>query len=179
MAITVLQPNTIWLGGPRTDVADLVCGSGGSIGSVICPGMLIERYNPSGTFIRFRPHNTASVATERMLAIEASELNKGVNDGYAIGDIVRAVQGAGGTSFWGLIASGQNITAGQKLESNGDGTLKAYATLGAAIFSALESINNTSGWAGPGTPSSPNPPAQTGGAAALPAGVARIRIEVV
>lgn len=168
MAITMLAPNTIWLGGPATETNDL------EAGVAICPGMLVERYNPSGAIVRLRPHATASVATTRQLAVENSMDNKNVNDGYAVGNLVRTVQGAGGTSFWGLIASGQNIVAGQKLESNGDGTLKAYATLGAALFVAVESINNTSGNAGP-----TNPPPETGTTTALPTGAARIRIEVV
>jgi hypothetical protein len=168
MSITGLQPNTIWLGGPRQQVNDMAAGV------AICPGMLVERYNPSGTQVRVRPHATASVATTRALATEASMLNKGVNDGYAINDLVEISELAGGSSAWALIASGQNITAGQKLESNGDGTLKAYANLGAALFAALESVNNTNGTAGP-----TNPPPETGKTTALPAGVARIRVEVV
>lgn len=168
MAITMLQPNTIWLGGPRTVVNDLAAGV------AICPGMLVERYVPSGTQVRLRPHATADVATGRFVATEASMLNKNVNDGYAINDLVEVSEGAGGSSFWMIIASGQNIAAGQKLQSAGDGTLKAYANLGAAVFSALESVNNTSGNAGP-----TNPPPETGKTTALPTGAARIRVEVV
>jgi hypothetical protein len=168
MSITVLQPNTIWLGGPRQQVNDMAAGV------AICPGMLVERYVPSGTQVRIRPHATASVSTGRYVATEASMLNKGVNDGYAINDLVEQSQLGGGSSAWMIIASGQNITAGQKLESAGDGTLKAYATLGAAIFAALESVNNTNGNAGPS-----NPPPETGKTTALPVGAARIRVEVV
>ena len=168
MSITMLQPNTIWLGGPRTQVNDL------QAGVAVCPGHLVERYVPSGTKVQCRPHTTASVATPRAIATEASMLNKGVNDGYAIGDLVEISEGAGGTSFWLLVASGQNITAGQKMESNGDGSLKAYATAGGALFSALESINNTNGYANGSTP-----PPETGKTTALPAGVARIRGEVI
>jgi hypothetical protein len=72
-----------------------------------------------------------------------------------------------------LIPSGQNIAAGALLGSHGDGTLQAVGG-GVALFEALESINNTTGAAGP-----TNPPPQTGGATALPAGAARIRVEVL
>jgi hypothetical protein len=169
MAITPLQPNTIWLAGPAPAmVNDLAAGV------AICPGMLVERYVPSGVIIRLRPHATASVATGRFVAVEHSMVNKGVNDGYAINDLVECVELMGGSSAWMLIPSGQSITAGTKLESNGDGTLKTYATLGAALFSALETVNNTNGNAGP-----VNPPPQTGGVTALPVGAARIRVEVV
>lgn len=168
MAITFKQPNTIYLAGPKQEVNDLACGV------AVCPGMLVERYVPSGTQVRLRPHATASVATARAVAVEHSMANKSVNDGYAINDLVEVVEGAGGSTFWMLIPSGQNIAAGQKLESNGDGTLKAYVTLGAALFSALESVNNTTGSAGP-----TNPPPETGKTTALPVGAARIRVEVV
>jgi hypothetical protein len=136
--------------------------------------MLVERYVPSGTQVRVRPHATASVSTARNFAVEQSELNQGVNDGYAVNDLVRSKIVAPGGTVWALIPSGQNITAGQKLESNGDGTLKAYATLGAALCSAMESVNNTNGNAGP-----TNPPPQTGSTTALPVGAARIRVEVL
>ena len=175
MSIQPLQPNTIWLGaisGERPiEVNDLAAGV------AICPGMLIEGYVPSGTIKRVRPHATASVATAPNFAVEQSMVNKGVNDGYAINDLVQSKIGRSGQTFWALIPSGQSITFGQKLESNGDGSLKAYATLGAAIVSAAETVNNTNGLAGPGTFANPNPAPQTGGTTALPAGWARIRVE--
>src|ERR1700682_4456000 len=116
MAITPQQPNTIWLGkvGDRpVEVNDLAAGV------AICPGMLIESYVPSGTINRVRPHATASVATAPNFAVEQSELNQGVNDGYAVNDLVRSKIGRSGCKVWALIPSGQNIAFGQKLESNG------------------------------------------------------------
>lgn len=168
MAITPLQPNTIWLGGPRTQVNDLAAGV------AIAPGMVVERYVPSGTQVRLKPHSTADVATGRFVATEASMLNKNVNDLYAINDLVEVSELAGGSFVWLIIASGQNIVAGQKLQSAGDGTVKAYATLGAALFAATESVNNSTGSAGP-----TNPPQETGATRALPVGAARIRAEVI
>ena len=168
MSITILQPNTIHLGGPAQRVNDLAAGV------AIAPGMLVERYVPSGTQVRLRPHATADVSTGRYVATEASMLNKNVNDLYAINDLVEQVHLTGGSTAWMIIASGQNIVAGQKLQSAGDGTLKAYVTLGAAIFAALESVNNTTGSAGP-----TNPPQETGATRALPVGAARIRVEAI
>lgn len=167
MAITLNQPNTIHLAGPVQEVGDLACGV------AICPGHLVERYNPSGTIIRLRPHTTGGGATMRLLAVEQSDVNKGVNDGYAIGDLVQAKAFPTGSSAWALIASGQNIVAGNKLESAGDGTLRILAS-GVALFSAIESVNNTTGNAGP-----TNPPPQTGGTTSLPVGAARIRVEAL
>ena len=168
MAITVLQPNTIWLGGPKTEINDRIAGV------AICPGHLVERYNPSGALLQWRPHSTAAGGnTTRAVAVDNSMVNKGVNDGYAIGDLVNVIEGAAGTSFWMLIASGQNIAPGAMLESVGDGTLRVWAS-GTKLFQALEAVNNTTGNAGP-----TNPPPQTGGTTALPVGSARIRVEVV
>jgi hypothetical protein len=169
MAITPLAPNTIWLGGERPiEVGDLAAGV------AICPGMLVERYVPSGTLVRVRPHATASVATAPNFAVEQSMVNKGVNDGYAVNDLVQSKIGRSGSTFWAIIPSGQDIAAGTKLESNGDGTLKTYATLGAAICTATETVNNTNGNAGP-----TNPPPETGKTTALPVGAARIRVEIL
>ena len=110
-----------------------------------------------------------------MFAVEQSEVNKNVNDVYAINDLVRAKHISVPGTAWAIIASGQNITAGQKLESNGDGTLKAYATVGAALCYALESVNNSTGAGGPG----PTNPAPQSGGTGLTAGMARIRVEIL
>jgi hypothetical protein len=131
MAITRLNPNTVFLGGPRQDINDLAAGA------AITPGHLIERYVPSGTINRVRVHSTAGGAGPRLVAIERSSANKGPDDAYAIGDLVDAVALTGGSSAWMFIASGQNITHGQKLESAGDGTLRALAA-GVCLFTALE-----------------------------------------
>jgi hypothetical protein len=73
-----------------------------------------------------------------LVALDRIELNKGVDDAYAIGDLVKAGYFWPGDRFWGLIPSGQNITQGAKLQSNGDGKLKAYST-GPGGFVAVSS----------------------------------------
>ena len=137
MALVRYPPNTIHLGGDMVEVGDLAAGA------VITPGMLIERYNSSGTAL-WRHHSTASVATAPAFALNQSMLNKGVNDTYGVGDLVQAAIGSPGSTFWARIASGQNIVTGAKLESAGDGTLKVYAT-GVPLATALESKNATGG----------------------------------
>lgn len=166
MAVTQIQPNTIWLGGPRTEIGDLACSE------ALCPGHLLERFNNSGV-IRWRKHASAAGAGPRAFATEQSMLNKGVNDGYAANDLVEVSEGSGGSTFWALIASGQNITAGQKLESAGNGTLRAFAS-GVVLATSLENVNNTNGDQGP-----TNPPPETGATTALPVGAARLRVECV
>lgn len=138
MSITRYPPNTIHLGGEAvTIVNDLVAKE------VITPGMLIERVNDSGT-PKYQKHGTAAQGGARTYALDQSMLNKGVDETYAIGDLVEAVVCPAGTTIWALIASGQNIAAGIKLESAGNGTLRVLAA-GQPIAQALEAANNTAG----------------------------------
>ncbi len=130
MAVTVLAPGTIWLGGPRTEENTLAASES------ITPGHLVERFNSTGVW-RLRKHATAAAATAQMVATEKSMSNGSIADTYAANDLVEASIGAGGSSFLMFIASGQNIVFGQTLESAGDGTLRALAS-GVALFSALE-----------------------------------------
>lgn len=145
MAITKYPPNTIWLGGPRTEIGDVAAGE------VITPGMLVERTPTTGLW---RKHALAAGPCHSF-ATEQNMINKSVDDTYAIGDLAEVTLGAPGTNAWLIIASGANIAAGDKLESAGNGKLRAW-TNGVAPFTALEAKNNS---AGPGD--------------------ARIRVEVV
>lgn len=134
MSITRYDPNKIHLGGMKVDVNDLAASES------ITPGHLIDRFNNAGV-IRFRKHNTASVFTAAIFAEGHFMANKGVDDPYAVGDLVEAFVCQAGTTVWAYIASGQNVVAGNKLESAGDGTLKVGTT--APIASALENKTAT------------------------------------
>jgi hypothetical protein len=130
MSITRLNPNVVFLGGNRTQINDLAASE------AITPGHLVDRFNSAGV-IRWRKHATASIAVAPAFATEHSMANKGVDDAYGIGDLVEVSVGEPGAAFWAFIASGQNIVAGNKLESAGDGTLKIFSA-GIVIASALE-----------------------------------------
>ena len=134
MAITRNDPNTVYLGGPRTVVGDLAASE------AITPGHLIEKFNNAGVW-RVRKHTGTSLAGSTY-ATEQSMQNKGVDDAYAANDLVEAVVGAPGTTIWALIASGQTIVFGNDLESAGNGTLKIY-NAGVKIATALESKTAT------------------------------------
>lgn len=136
MSITRYPPNTIWLGGPRTEIGDIAAKE------AITPGHLVERINTAGVW-QWRKHATAGGDTTRAVATEQSMLNKGVDDAYAAGDLMEVSELAGGSNAWMLIASGQTIVYGQGLESAGDGTLRAIAS-GTMLFKALESKTATS-----------------------------------
>lgn len=138
MSITKRNPNTIYLGGGlpggeggMTLVNDLV-----TIG-VVTPGMLVEYRNDSGT-LKWGVHDTADDPVLPAVALEQIELNKGVDNNYAAGDLIKVGILRPGSQFWGLIPSGQNISPGAILQSNGDGKLKAAGT-GVKKFVALES----------------------------------------
>jgi hypothetical protein len=148
MTISKYPPRTIWLGGPRTEIGDIAASE------AITPGHLVERFNASGV-IRYRKHATAGGDTVRAVATEQSMLNLGVDNAYAAGDLMEVSELGPGGYVWMIIASGQNIAAGQKLESAGNGTLRALAS-GTPLFAATENKDNS---AGPGD--------------------ARIRVEVV
>jgi len=130
MSITRNNPNTVFLGGERIQVNDL------AVSEAVTPGHLVERFN-NGGIIRWRKHATAGGGGPVAVATDAAMLNKGVDDDYAANDLAEvSVLQPGGTA-WMLIASGQNISAGQKLESAGNGTLRAFAS-GVILATALE-----------------------------------------
>ena len=134
MSITRSNPNTVYLGGPRTVINDMAAKA------AITPGHLVERVNTAGVW-QWQKHATAAGDAQRSVACDQSMLNKGVDDDYAAGDLVEVAQGVNGTNFWMLIASGQNIAYGDSLESAGDGTLRILAA-GVALFKALETKAN-------------------------------------
>jgi hypothetical protein len=130
MAITRLNPNQVFLGGNRVQVNDLAASE------TITPGHLVDRFN-NGGIIRWRKHATASIACVPAFATEHSMANKGVDDVYNANDLVEVSVCEAGAAVWAFIASGQNIVAGNKLESAGDGTLKIFSA-GIVLASALE-----------------------------------------
>jgi hypothetical protein len=134
MSITRYAPGTVFLGGNRVQIGDLAASE------AITPGHLVDRFN-SGGVIRFRKHATAGGATARLVATEQANVGKGIDDAYAANDLMEVSALATGAEAYMFIASGQNIAAGNKLESAGDGTLRILAS-GTALFSALENQAN-------------------------------------
>ncbi len=137
MAITRQTPNTIRITQPSAVVNDLVASA------AITPGHLVERFNSSGV-PKFRKHATAGGDTARLVALDQMMLNLDVDTAYAAGDLVEVGVFRPGDVAWMLVASGEGIVAGQKLESKGDGTLRSNAA-GTALFTALEAVDNSAG----------------------------------
>ncbi len=133
MSITRYNPNTIFLGGDRTMVNDLAASA------TIKPGHLVQRFNNAGV-IRWQVA-TADVAGPPAVADDQPELNKGVDDTYALNDLMKVSILHKGAVAWMLVASGQTVVAGALLGSAGDGTLKTSPTV--ARFTALENVTAT------------------------------------
>lgn len=114
----------------------------GAAASAITPGMLVVR-NSSGNWI---PHGTAAEAAgvPRDFAMERDEMGKDMDTAYAVGDRVKVAHLCAGERVNALIANGVNVAIGAKLESAGNGTLRAVTT-GQVLGIALEAVNNTSG----------------------------------
>lgn len=89
--------------------------------SAITPGHLIE-FDAAGAF---QPHATAGGAAGTWFALERDEAGREINVDYAAGDRVKAGFFHAGMRVNALVASGQNLAAGDELNSAGDGTLTA------------------------------------------------------
>ena len=136
MALTARAPNTVFLGGHKTDITGYVAVE------TITPGMIIEYHNDSGT-LKWGVHDSADGAVQRVVALDQPALNKGISDTVAAGSEVLAAALSPGARFNAIIPSGQNITQGAYLQSNGDGKLKALGS-GTGAFVAVETIGSVS-----------------------------------
>ena len=132
MSVTQYAPNTIYLGGgSKTVINDLVAVE------AITPGMICEYHNDSG-LLKWGVHDSADDNVEAFVLNNEIINNHGVDVPCAAGDLVEVLSLTAGATFWAIIPSGQNITRGARLQSNGDGKLKALGS-GKAKFLALES----------------------------------------
>jgi len=128
MAIKRTDPNTIFLGGDRTQVGDL------AVSTVLLPGMGVERFNNAGV-IRWRKAAADSVGPAAVITNQ-SMLNKKVDDPYNVGELAEVSILEAGAAAWMFLASGQVIVAGDKLGNAGDGSLKKNAAV--TLYTALE-----------------------------------------
>jgi hypothetical protein len=86
------------------------------------PGHLVEIMSTG----KVRKHATAGGTAERMFAIENELEGRGVDDAYAAGDRAQVRIFRAGDVVNAILADGENVSIGTKLQSNGDGTLRAY-----------------------------------------------------
>lgn len=141
MTISPRDPNTILLstpGGPRVIVDQFIASE------AITPGHLIEMIPAqSSAAPQWRKNASATNVAPPIVALEQSHYNLGVDDDYAIGDLVCAAYVHVGDVIWGLLPSGQNIQMSEYLQSNGDGTFKtASAVTADANVAQWQSLDN-------------------------------------
>lgn len=135
MAVEIRPPRTIHLGGDIVLVNDRVAGE------EILPGALVDR--EGGQYLN---HPASGVKAQPAFALDQTEMNKGVDFPYAANDLIKVGIGRPGSTFWALLASGQDIADGDLLSSAGDGTLEEHAGAPAdAVASAIETLDNTDG----------------------------------
>lgn len=94
-----------------------------SCSAAITPGDLIEIN--SG---QWRKHAGAGLNAPPWFALERDEMGDDIDTAYASGDYVKAGFFSKGMRVNALIPIGQTLVKGDKLESNGDGTLRKLVT---------------------------------------------------
>lgn len=111
-------------------------------GGAITPGHLIEIFNSAGT-LKVRVHSTEGGRAERAFAIENAleGLRPGATPGgitidtaYSSGELVPYIIGVRGSVVQAFLKGGVNYAIGDKLVSNGDGTLETVADLGTSTL---------------------------------------------
>lgn len=150
MAIPKVNPRTVLLLGKETAVMKEAPAA-----AAITPGHLVELDANS----KWKVHATASGVAARAFAVEADLIGKGIDDNYAANDVVYTWIVQSGAEVNALVAAAATaITAGDKLESAGDGTLRkatAFSQSGTTPFAvtpagnvvaiALKSVDNSGG----------------------------------
>lgn len=128
-----------------------------SASTPVKPGMLLEKVTLFTERPKLKPQATAAAAAGAvsispvMVAIESPIRQASVNVGSTIdtaydvaGEAVPYVIPLRGDHLYMYLKTGNNVAAGALLEAAGAGNLQAVST-GAALFRALEAINNASG----------------------------------
>jgi len=111
---------------------------------LIKPGHLIEQFNHNTLGMAWQRNSSATNMPQMMVALPMDIVGQGIDTPYVLGDNLVAHPLHSGMVFYGILPSGQNITRGDKLQSNGDGNLKAASPVtaagGVAKFIAQETI---------------------------------------
>lgn len=90
--------------------------------AAITPGDLVELTSAG----KVQRHSTADGNVLQMFAIEDALQGKGIDEDYATADVVRVWIPQRGDIVYARLADEQNVSIGDFLVSNGDGTLKKY-----------------------------------------------------
>ncbi len=148
MALTPRTDNTIMLSGPDTYMRQ-GSSDGGTIilhraGAAFTPGHLIELYSVSNE-LKWRKNDSVTEIAAISIALDKPDEvdNTGIEDAYAANENVEAAYLRAGAVFNGIVASGQNITDGELLMSDGTGMLRtAAATTQDAMDGRFQALKN-------------------------------------
>lgn len=139
MPLTVNPPRTVVLTGRQT--MDVIPGHP-IIAVGAKPGMHVELFNNSGV-LSWRPHSSATAMLPPYILLEQIA-NTGIEDAYPSGSEALVGVLRNGQEYYPTLPSGQDITMGDYLRSNGDGLLAeaadADATDNVAKAQALETL---------------------------------------
>ncbi len=102
----------------------------------ITPGHLIERTSAG----KVQKHATQDGTAARIFALEDELQGKAIGDNYATDTPVQCWFPYPGDEVYALLANGENVSIGDKLTSNGDGTLKGQDVVASAAEEAPNSV---------------------------------------
>ena len=118
--------------------------------ATVTPGMLVEAVAGGNA----APHGTAGGPGAPAFARENEIIGNGIDVDYAAGDNVLYGVSRSGDEVYGWIADGENVAAGDYLQSDGAGAFEAWVagsagtTLpGHALVKAKEDVDNSAGGA--------------------------------
>ena len=100
------------------------------------PGYLVELDSDD----KLLKQDDAATVAPLLFVLEDDLRGRGIDDGYSAGDKSRAWQPLPGDQVYAFLADGQNVAKNELLESNADGTLRAYDT-GQVIAMADEALS--------------------------------------
>jgi hypothetical protein len=102
------------------------------------PGMLVEPYNDGGVK-KWRAHSSAAgTFAEKAFLLDRMWDNQDIETAYEDGEMALIGIMHPGSLVYAIIPSGENVVAGDPLESNGDGKLKEGTT--APVARAQETV---------------------------------------
>jgi hypothetical protein len=104
--------------------------------STIKPGMLVQRMTTG----KVRPHAGAGQNAQTAFAVENDLAGKGIGTNYSANDLVQFNIFAPGDVVYGWLLNGQNVAAGDFLESAGNGELKKYVADSAGVVEYPNSL---------------------------------------
>jgi hypothetical protein len=99
------------------------------------PGKMLE----VNTSDQVQEHSGASSAAIPMFALEDELQGNGIDDTYSSGDPVQVWIPHRGDEVYAVLADGENVSIGDKLESDGNGSLQGGTT--APVAEAIEALD--------------------------------------